>query len=61
GRVVECGHTEAGKLFDCFNEVFSEIKDIKEFWILTFYDKLEYISLCYKFKKTPIFKKKLLN
>jgi len=57
GRVVECGHTEAGKLFDCFNEVFSGIKDIKEFWILTFYDKLQYVSLCYKFKKTPLFKK----
>lgn len=57
GIVVECGHTEVGKLFDCFNEVFSGIKNIEEFWILTFYDKLEYLSLCHKFIKISTFEK----
>ncbi len=29
GKVVECGHTEAGKLFDSFNEVLKDIPNIQ--------------------------------
>lgn len=51
GKVVECGHTEAGKLLDSFNGVFSGIGDIKEFSILTFFDKADNTSFCHKFIK----------
>ena len=51
GKVVECGHTEASKLLDSFNGVFSGIGDIKEFWILTFYDESDNTSVCHKFIK----------
>jgi len=57
GRVVECGHTEASKLLDSFNEVFSGIEDVKEFWILSFYDELDKISACHKFIKTNTYQK----
>lgn len=56
-RVVECGHTEAGKLFDCFNGVFSDIKNIEQFWVLTWYDKLDHISYCHRFRKNETYKK----
>lgn len=57
GIVVECGHTEAGKLIDSFNEVFTGVKDIKNFWVMTFYDKFDHISHCHKFFKTDIYEK----
>lgn len=52
GTVVECGHTEASKLLDSFNGVFSGIGDIKQFWILSFYDEEDTKSACHKFVKT---------
>lgn len=55
GIVVECGHTEGGKLIDSFNEVFLGIENIKQFWVLQFYDDLENISSCYKFIKTKTY------
>jgi len=56
GIVVECGHTEAGKLLDSFNNVFSGIKTIREFWVLQFYDELEKISSCYQFIKSQSYR-----
>jgi hypothetical protein len=52
GKVVECGHTEASKLLDSFNGVFSGIGDVTEFSILTFYDQSDNISVCNSFLKT---------
>jgi len=57
GKVVECGHTEASKLLDIFNGVFSGIGDIKEFWVLSFYDEFDKTSACYKFIKKNTYSK----
>ncbi len=57
GIVIECGHTEAGKLFDVFNEVLPEIQNIIEFWVLQFYNEEEKLSSCYKFIKLNTYPK----
>ena len=47
--VVECGKTDCQKLIDSIENIFTDIKDIKEFWVLDFYDS-KYNSKLYKFK-----------
>jgi len=49
GIVVECGQTDGRKLLDSIENVFSNIKNINEFWVLDFYDH-EQNSMLYKFK-----------
>ena len=55
GIIIECGHTSARKLLDCFNEVYEDIIKINEFWILQFYDS-DYISSCFKFIKSKSYR-----
>jgi ATP-dependent protease HslVU (ClpYQ) ATPase subunit len=55
GIIVECGHTEAGKLFDTFNVVFSGIENTRQFWVLQFFDEIDKISSCYKFMKSETY------
>ena len=49
GIVVECGQTDGRKLLDAIENVFTNIKNINEFWVLDFYDHKKN-SMLYKFR-----------
>jgi len=49
GIVVECGQTDGRKLLDSIENVFTNIKNINEFWVLDFYDH-EKNSMLSKFR-----------
>lgn len=51
GIAVECGASDGVKLLDFFNGAFRDLKNLKEFWVATFYTE-KGISNLHKFIRT---------
>ena len=48
-KAIECGLTNAKKLLDLYNNNYPRLKNIEEFWVMTFWGYPN-TSKCYKFK-----------